>query len=535
MNSSPPKRPTRSPARTASVSRRPTAWRTSSPIVWPRLSLIRLKWSRSARTTASAGRTLGRNRTSAATRSSTAPRFSSPVRGSYAARRSGGPARPEVRSIPGSPRGQQRDGADHRDRDEMPGGQKLVVGKAERDSAANRAGTDKQRCAGSPSERGDHWREGKQLGQTIRSSSRTSATLTASIQPIAAVTGTWSLPIHRRGPADLSRPGTTRERPRVLTSPLPRPHSRVPALRGGRPRWAAFPDSSIGGGAGPGGARQRHQKRPARPQQHSAGDIAWVMHAEVHARQAHPCDQHGDRRRRADRRRERWPPGEEHDQKRRVDAAARVACPDGKLEYGADTSCSMGGRGRPTISFSTLKRTIAPAPLTQRAEPSGARRDREPRSRRRPQRDDNDASGKRERVGDRGERLAARRCEVLHGIDIERLEERAAELASSPSGKQHRRDCDGQQARNGTAPILSARRLSVDRGGAVGYRGSASRRGRGAGSGARANRPGDRATERPLLDIAAGVDSAIARACRMSAGHDHRVKDRQPIPACQWA
>jgi hypothetical protein len=56
-----------------------------------------------------------------------------------------------------------------------------------------------------------------------------------------------------------------------------------------------------------------------------------------------------------------------------------------------------------------------------------------------------------------------------------------------------------------------------------------------ASSGTRANRPGDRTTGPPVLDIAAGVDSAIARAGRMSVEDDHVVKDRRPIPTCQWA
>ena len=51
-NSSPPRRATVSPSRTAACSRSPTWRSTSSPKLWPRLSLMTLKWSRSMNTTA---------------------------------------------------------------------------------------------------------------------------------------------------------------------------------------------------------------------------------------------------------------------------------------------------------------------------------------------------------------------------------------------------------------------------------------------------------------------------------------------------
>ncbi len=77
-NSSPPRRATVSPSRTVDCSRSAIFRSTSSPKLWPRLSLMTLKWSRSMKTTAT-GRGMRCETIDCFRRSSSRWRFGSPV------------------------------------------------------------------------------------------------------------------------------------------------------------------------------------------------------------------------------------------------------------------------------------------------------------------------------------------------------------------------------------------------------------------------------------------------------------------------
>ena len=85
-NSSPPKRATRSPARSAPVMRCATVFSSASPTRWPSESLTRLKWSRSMNSSASVLPWASACGISASMCSMNAVRLGSPVSASWCAR-----------------------------------------------------------------------------------------------------------------------------------------------------------------------------------------------------------------------------------------------------------------------------------------------------------------------------------------------------------------------------------------------------------------------------------------------------------------